>query len=171
MQLNVNGDWHPCAFISWNFSPTKQNYKIYDHELLSVIWALQEWHHYIQQSPYEMMIYLYHKNLTYFWSTQKLNQWQAQWSLLSKYNIKLVHLPGSKMILSDTLSQWPDFVPEKDTDNEDIVLLPDWLFINLINIKLQREIANSNKLDMDTTATIMLLLGKGPTDLKQDLSD
>ena len=75
------------------------------------------------------------------------------------------------MILSDTLSQWPDFVPEKDTDNEDIVLLPDQLFINLINIKLQREIANSNKLDMDTTATIMLLLGKGPTDLKQDLSD
>ena len=41
------------------------------------------------------------------------------------------------MILSNMLSQQPDFVPEKDTDNEDIVLLPDWLFIDLINIKLQ----------------------------------
>ena len=90
---------------------------------------------------------------------------------LSEYDIKLVHLPGSKMILSDMLSQQPDFVPEKDTDNEDIVLLPDWLFINLIDIKLQREIANTDNLDMDATATIMLLLGKGPTDLKRDLSD
>ena len=69
------------------------------------------------------------------------------------------------------LSWWPDFVPEKDTDNEDIVLLLDWLFINLIDIKLQREIANTNNLDIDATAAIMLLLGKGPTDLKWDLSD
>ena len=90
---------------------------------------------------------------------------------LSEYDIKLVHLPGSKMILSDTLSWWPDFVPEKDTDNEDIILLPDQLFINLINIELQQEIANTNNLDTNATATIMLLLGKGPTNLKWDLSD
>ena len=172
MQLDINGDQHPCAFISWTFSPMEQNYKIYDHKLLSVIRALQEWRHYIQGSPHETTIYLDHKNLTYFWSTQKLNWWQARWSLLlSKYDIKLVHLPGSKMILSDMLSWRPDFVPEKDTDNEDIVLLPDWLFINLINIKLQWEIANTDNLDTDATTTIMLLLGKGPTDLKQDLSD
>ena len=172
MQLNVNGDQHPCAFISQTFSLTEQNYEIYDHELLLVIWALQEWRHYIQGSPHEMTIYLDHKNLTYFRSTQKLNRRQAQCSLLlSKYDIELVHLLGSKMILSDTLSQQPDFVPEKDTDNEDMVLLPDWLFINLINIELQQEIANTDNLDTDATAAIMLLLGKGPTDLKWDLSD
>ena len=172
MQLNINGDRHPCAFISQTFSPMEQNYEIYDQELLSVIRALQEWWHYIQGSPHETTIYSDHKNLTYFQSTQKLNWWQAWWSLLlSEYDIKLVHLPGSKMILSDTLSQWPDFVPKKDTDNEDIVLLPDQLFINLINIKLQWEIANTNNLDADATAAIMLLLGKGPTDLKWDLSN
>ena len=75
------------------------------------------------------------------------------------------------MILSDTLSRRPDFVPEKDTNNEDIILLLDRLFINLIDIELQREITNTNNLDTDATAAIMLLLGKGPTDLKQDLSD
>ena len=171
-QLDVNGDWHPCAFISWTFSLMERNYEIYDHELLSMIWALQELWHYIQGSPHETTIYSDHKNLTYFQSAQKLNWWQAWWSLLlSEYNIKLVHLPGSKMILSDTLSWWPDFVPEKDTDNEDIVLLPDWLFINLIDIELQWEIANTDNLDTDATATIMLLLGKGPTNLKWDLSD
>ena len=56
---------------------------------------------------------------------------------ISEYDIKLVHLPGSRMILSDTLSWWPDFVPEKDTNNKNIVLLPDQLFINLIDIELQ----------------------------------
>ena len=123
-QLDVNGDWHPCAFISQTFSPMEQNYEIYDCELLSVIWALQEWQHYIQGSPHEMTIYSDHKNLTYnFQSAQKLNQWQAWWSLLlSEYDIKLVHLPhlpGSKMILSNTLLWQPDFVPEKDTNNKD----------------------------------------------------
>jgi hypothetical protein len=37
--------------------------------------------------------------LTYFWTTQKLNWWQARWSLyLSEFDVKLVLLPGSKMI-------------------------------------------------------------------------
>ena len=90
---------------------------------------------------------------------------------LSEYDIKLVHLPGSKMILFNTLSWWPDFVSEKDTNNEDIVLLPDWLFVNLINIKLQREIANTDNLNIDATTAIMLFLGKGPIDLKKDLSN
>ena len=140
--------------------------------LWTFIQALQEWWHYIQGSPHEMTIYSDHKNLTYFQSAQKLNWQQARWSLLlSKYDIKLVHLPGSKMILSDTLLWWPDFVPEKDTDNKDIILLPDQLFINLVDIELQWEIANTDNLDTDATAAIMLLLGKGPTDLKQDLSD
>ena len=36
-QLDINGDQHPCAFISQTFSLTEQNYEIYDRELLSVI--------------------------------------------------------------------------------------------------------------------------------------
>ena len=42
------------------------------------------------------------------------------------------------MIQSDALSQWPDFIPDKDTDNEDIVVLPDNLFIQLLDVDLQR---------------------------------
>ena len=65
-QLDINGDRHPCAFISQTFSLMERNYEIYNHELLSVIRALQEWQHYIQGSPHEMTIYSDHKNLTYF---------------------------------------------------------------------------------------------------------
>jgi len=36
-QQDVNGDWHPCRFISHTFNPTKKNYEIYDQELLSIV--------------------------------------------------------------------------------------------------------------------------------------
>ena len=76
-QWDINRDQHPCAFISWTFSPTEWNYEIYDQELLSVIQALQEWRHYIQGSNHETIIYSDHKNLTYFQMAQKLNRRQA----------------------------------------------------------------------------------------------
>ena len=171
-QLDVNGDWHLCAFISQTFSPTEWNYEIYDHKLLSMIEPSKNGNTIFKDLMKQWFIQITRTSLTYFQSAQKLNRWQAWWSLLlSEYDIKLVHLPGSKMILSDTLSWQPDFVPEKDTNNEDIILLPDQLFINLIDIELQWEIANTDNLDTNATAAIMLLLGKGPTDLKQDLSD
>ena len=43
MQKDSNGDLHPCAHHSATFSPTEQNYDIYDRELLTVIQALKEW--------------------------------------------------------------------------------------------------------------------------------
>jgi len=54
-----------------------------------------------------------------------------------------MHVPGSKMVQSDTLSRRPDHIPEEDTDNEDLVLLPDELFINLINIELAKMIESA----------------------------
>ena len=81
------------------------NYEIYNRELLSVIRMLAEWRHYLQGSPHETVVYTDHKNLTYFRKAQKLNRRQARWSLtLSEFDIKLVHLPGTKMFLADALS-------------------------------------------------------------------
>jgi hypothetical protein len=72
-QLDSNGNRHPCAFISKMFSPTEQNYEIYDRELLGIIQALEEWRHYIQRSGHTTIIHPDHKNLTYFRMAQKLN--------------------------------------------------------------------------------------------------
>ena len=60
-----------------------------------------------------------------------------------------MHIPGSRMVQSDALSRRPDHVPDEDTGNEDLVLLPDKLFINLINVELAKMIksaATSDKL-------------------------
>ena len=81
------------------------------------------------------------------------------------------------MILSDTLSRRPDFIPDKDTDNENMILLPDKLFgstamtIHLIDADLQRKIVDSNDLDTEATTAIEFLLGNGPANLQKDLED
>ena len=43
MQHDSNGQLHPCSFLSQTFSPAEWNYQIYNHELLAVIHALDEW--------------------------------------------------------------------------------------------------------------------------------
>ena len=75
------------------------------------------------------------------------------------------------MVLSDALSRRPDLCPEEDNDNSDVVVLPEHLFVNLIDVDLQERIANANELDMDMANVLQTLLGNGPTILQNDLSD
>ena len=104
-QMDSNGNRHLVAYFSKNFNNTEQNYEIYDRELLGVICALEEWQHYIQGSGHTTIIHTDHQNPTYFKSAQKLNRRQAHWVLyLSEFDLKLIHIPGAKMIQSDVLS-------------------------------------------------------------------
>ena len=147
-QLDSNGNRHPISFISKTLSPAECNYEIYDRELLAIIRALEEWQHYIQGSPHTTIVLSDHKNLTYYREAKKLNRRQARWSLyLSEFDVKLIHTPGSKMVQSDALSRRPDLCPDEDKDNEDMIMLPDDMFLNLIDVDLQEKIAMSNDLD------------------------
>ena len=91
-----NRDWYPCSFISHSFNQMERNYEIYNCELLGIVHALKTWCHYLQGSQFPTVILLDHKNLTYFWTAQKLNHRQAHWSLfLSEFNLKFVRHPKS----------------------------------------------------------------------------
>jgi hypothetical protein len=101
-----------------------------------------------------------------------LNQRQAGWSLeLSGYDLKLIHLPGAKMIQSDALSRRPDFYLDGDDDNDNMTLLPNNLFVNLIDLELQDHIASSSTYDSTAAEAIKLLLADGPAEAQSDLSD
>ena len=129
---------------------------------MAIIRALEEWRHYIQGSPHTTTILSDHKNLTYYCEARKLNRQQARWSLyLSEYDVKLVHTPGSKMVQSDAHSRRPDYIPEEDMDNDDITMLPEELFVNLIDTELQERIVNCDKMDKDASEALITLLGKG----------
>jgi RNase H-like domain found in reverse transcriptase/Integrase zinc binding domain len=170
-QMDINGDGHQVAFLSKTFTDTERQYKIYDRELLEIVRALKEWRHYIQESGHTTLIHTDHQNLTYFRKAQKLSDRQARWSLfLSEFDIKLQHLPGNKMILSDTLSRRPDHCPEEDETKEEILLLDD-LFLNLLDINLRDRITRNKDYDFDMTRAIELLQEEGPTSIQNDLED
>ena len=88
MQKDSNRDLHPCAYHSATFSLAERNYDIYNRELLAVIQALKEWHHYLMGIEHPVTIITDHKNLGYFKQPQNLSRWQARWWLfLQEYNI------------------------------------------------------------------------------------
>jgi hypothetical protein len=89
---------------------------------------------------------------------------------LSEFDIKLVHIPGKKNIQADSLSQRPDLCPQ-GMDNEDVVVLLKYLFVNLIDMELQKKIANAKNMDYDAAEAIKELLEQGPKEAKKDLMD
>ena len=120
-QADSNGDMHPCTYLSKSFNAAKRNYEIYDRELLGIVRALTEWRHYLEGSPYPVEVLSDHKNLTYFRTAQKLNRRQARWSLfLTQFELQLKHVPGTRMVQSDTLSRLQHLNLE-DNDNEAVV--------------------------------------------------
>ena len=50
-------------------------------------------------------------------------------------------------------------------------MLPNALFINLINTKLQEQILNCEKLDSDAMEALKILLEEGPTTIRNQLLD
>ena len=72
------------------------------------------------------------------------------------------------MIQSDTLSRRPDFIPNDDSDNEEMTILPNNLFIN---VDLQQWIANCTATDKDTADALITLVKDGPSSLKNQLDD
>jgi hypothetical protein len=75
------------------------------------------------------------------------------------------------MVQSDTLSRQPDYGTDKQIEEEDKVVLPDNLFINLLDTELQERILNGKELDLDVKNAIETLMEEGPTSLKNDLQD
>jgi hypothetical protein len=79
--LPEDDKWHPVVFLSKSLSVVKCNYEIHDTEMLAIVRALEEWHHYLEGARHPIQIWTDHKNLEYFRIAQKLNHRQVQWSL------------------------------------------------------------------------------------------
>ena len=58
--------WQPIAFISKSLNSAKQNYEIYDKEMLAVMYAFYEWSHYLKGVKIPTEVLTDHQNLTYF---------------------------------------------------------------------------------------------------------
>jgi hypothetical protein len=73
------------------------------------------------------------------------------------------------MVQSDALSRRPDYGTDEQMEEEDKVVLPDNLFINLLDTELQERILNGKELDLDVKNTIETLMEEGLNNLKNNL--
>jgi len=104
-QLPREKKWHLVAFYSKFLSPVEWNYKIYDKEMLAIIYTLEKWRYFLKRAQHLVEIWTDHKNLEYFMMVKKLNRCQAHWSLyLAHFDFKLAHRPGHSIGKLDVLS-------------------------------------------------------------------
>ena len=74
------------------------------------------------------------------------------------------------MILSDALSRRPDHCPDEEM-TEETVLLPDTLFLNILDTELQDQILNADKYDFDILKAMDVLKSEGMNGLQKDLEN
>jgi hypothetical protein len=65
----------------------------------------------------------------------------------------------------DTISRRPDYGTEGQFDDKEETMLPENLFINLLDTELQERILNGKEIDSDVKNPMETLLKEGPTNL------
>jgi len=75
------------------------------------------------------------------------------------------------MVQSDALSRCADLAPDTDNNNYDWTLLPDSLFVNMIDTKLNDLIRKTKQTDPVVHSTLAALLEGGPFPMKSSLKD
>jgi hypothetical protein len=69
------------------------------------------------------------------------------------------------MVQSDALSRRPDYGAKEQFDDEEKTVLPENLFINLLDTELQERILNGKEIDLTVKNAMETLLEEGPTNL------
>ena len=122
-QKHPDGRWHPVAYRSQSMSKEERNYEIYDREMLGTIRALEDWRHFLEGLPFELVTD--HKNIEFWTTVRDLHRRQAWWSLyLSRFDFKVTYRKGETM-QADALSRFAkDHVSDQEDNRQVQVLGP-----------------------------------------------
>ena len=88
---------------------------------------------------------------------------------LQDFDLHFVHIPGSAMGPADALSHLPD--PDTSSDNVDVIVLPDNLFIRAIDAALVEKISSSSPSDPLVVSALQNLSVRSPLFPRSSLSD
>ena len=69
-QYDKNDVLCSVVFFSWKLNAAESNYKIYDKELLVIIWCFEQWWSELEKFTFSVKILTDHKNLQYFMITK-----------------------------------------------------------------------------------------------------
>ena len=120
---------HPVGYYSATLNAAERNYDVYDLELLAVVKALEHYRPLLAGSPHKIKVWSDHMNLKHWRDPRKITRRVAREVLaLVEYDIEIHHLPGKRNMRADALSRRADY-NIGEHDNENIMVLPDALFI------------------------------------------
>jgi hypothetical protein len=136
LQRQPDGTRKPINFMSKTFNQTQRNYDIFDWEFLAMIWGLQHSRPLLVGSPHKVIVRTDHNNLRYWWDPQKIS-WQIAREVLelADYDIEIHHIQGKENGRVDALSRREDH-DTGERDNEDVIVLPDHLFIRTMRTEV-----------------------------------
>ena len=92
------------AYGSRQLKNHEQNYPTHDMELVSVVFALNIWRHYLYGEQFQ--VFSDHKSLKYIFTQRDLNMRQGRWmEFLEDYYFTLHYHPGKENVVADALSR------------------------------------------------------------------
>jgi hypothetical protein len=108
--FNDNSDprWHSIAFYSKKLSLVEQRYKIYNRELIAIVFAFKYWRQYLCEARETIVVHSNYNNLKYFLIKKTLSGRQARWAEgLGKFDF-LIEYYTRKSNLANGPSHRPD---------------------------------------------------------------
>jgi len=134
-----DGKIHPCAYLSPKLSPAEFNYDVFDKEMLAIVYALQNWRHYVLETEHTTTIFSNHHNPEYFTNMVKLDRRQARWAeILPEFDFVIIYRKYSLNHKADILSRCPAYtIREEGTTaiSEKLMLGRDkWLEVGSVEI-------------------------------------
>ena len=146
LQKKADGKKHPIAYYLATLNAAERNYDIYELEYLAIHQAMMHWRHFLVGSPHKIIIHSDHQNLTYWKDPQKLSRRIARERLdLMEFDFEIRHIPGKANSRADALSQRPDY-DQGTHDNENIIVLPEDVFVQAVTITSRQEEQNEETL-------------------------
>ena len=107
--MDNDGVLYLVVYFSRRMAPTKCNYKIYDKELLAIIWCFEEWRPELEGTGLPIKVLTDHKELEYFMTTKKLTPRQVRWvEFLSEFNFVISYQNGKKNNKANVLTRKPN---------------------------------------------------------------
>ena len=127
---------HSMIFYSKNMISAEYNYKIYDKELLTIIWCLKHWHFKLKCTNILIKIFIDHLNLKYFIIIKKLIRRQTRWAeKLFEYNFKIIYQSEKQNLKADVLIRMSDV--KSVESNDDWKLYQHQMLLSASTFKLQ----------------------------------
>ncbi len=103
------------------------HYKIYDEELLIIIWAFEHWWLKLKLTNISIKMFIDHQALILLMKDKELSRHQMHWvQKLADFNFRIMYWSDKQNIKIDALTHWADVV---SWDSEDEHIHYQWITI------------------------------------------